>query len=833
MRPSPKRPQTSLAPRRRAERLLGRLLLFVCLVLQALPCLATIELTAEEQKYLRAHEPILFISQRNYPPFEFVDAYGEHNGMCVELSRWMATEMGFKTRFTSDTFKNAQDAVLEERALVLTSLFHSDKREEKFDFTSALFDVPATIFVAKDRFDIRQLADLAGKRIAMQEGDYAGEFLEKNNVKCDVVYTKDFSGATDLVFSGQADAVIGDEQIVLYHIYTAGLTGKMKKVGEPLYIGRNCMAVKDGDTVLRGILNKGIAEARRSGALESISAKWLGSIIDGQQSWFGRHRAAILWGLGIAVFLALAAILWNVRLRSLVRARTRELQWSEDRFRAIAEYAYGWENWFGNDGRLLWVNEAVERLSGYTKAECMAMPNYPLPIVHEEDREDFGEKFRAAMKGSTGSGYEFRIVRRDGRQAWAALYWQPILNSAGERIGHRSSILDITERKEFETQLQHTQKLESLGVLAGGIAHDFNNILMGILGNADLALMDLPENAEVRRNIERIVTSSQRAADLCRQMLAYSGRGSFVIQPLDLSDLLQEMQHFLAVSVSKGVETVYELAEEIPAVEADVTQLRQIIMNLVINASDAIGAAGGRIRIRTGARKCAAEELRQSYLREELPPGLYVYIQVEDNGAGMDDETIKRIFDPFFTTKFQGRGLGLAAVLGIVRAHRGAIRVSSARGVGSTFTVFLPASTRSAESLERVARPDVPTRGTGTVLFVDDEESVREVGRAILHKAGFTVLTARDGEEALDVYTQEHDRIDVVVLDLTMPRRSGLETLKALRTVRSNVRVIISSGYSEDESVNQFEKRDLAGFIQKPYRPIDLTAKIHDALKRG
>ncbi len=385
-------------------------------------------------------------------------------------------------------------------------------------------------------------------------------------------------------------------------------------------------------------------------------------------------------------------------------------------------------------------------------------------------------------------------------------------------IGH-----DITDQKKaederlsFERQLLHAQKLESLGVLAGGIAHDFNNILTAIIGNADLALMRINPESPAVDNLHSIEKAASRAADLAKQMLAYSGKGKFVIKNHDINSLLEEMLHILQVSISKKAVLRLNLTRPLPPVEADATQIRQIIMNLVINASEAIGDKSGIIAITTGCMDCNHHYLKDVWLDENISDGLYVFIEIADTGCGMDKEILAKLFDPFFTTKFTGRGLGMAAVLGIVRGHKGAIKVYSEPGKGSTFKILLPASGKPAEIFNHDTRNDT-WKGSGTVLLVDDEETVRGIGAEMLKELGFNVVTANDGREALEVYNSSTN-ISFVILDLTMPHMDGEQCFRELRIVNPDVKVIMSSGFSELEVTQKFVGKGLAGFIQKPYK---------------
>lgn len=400
-------------------------------------------------------------------------------------------------------------------------------------------------------------------------------------------------------------------------------------------------------------------------------------------------------------------------------------------------------------------------------------------------------------------------------------------------------VRDITERREterqrmeLETRIQHTQKLESLGVLAGGIAHDFNNILMTILGNADLAMMSLPESSHAGGFLSEIVNAASAASDLARQMLAYSGRSDFVVSALDLNAIVLEMTHMLEVSISKKAVLKFRLAEELPWIMADSAQVRQVIMNLITNASEAIGDRSGYISITTGAMYCDGEYMATTELTDEVPEDMYVYLEVADTGCGMDQSVRSQLFEPFFTTKYTGRGLGLSSVLGIVRGHGGAIKVYTEPGEGTTFKVLFPALSPEDGRLDVQEKGSARERwrGSGTILFADDEDTVLAVGRKMLENMGFRVVTAEDGRKAVDLFRENSGTIDLVILDLTMPHLSGDEAYREMRRIRPDVPVIVSSGFSQKEVMHRFAGKQLHGFIQKPYRAEDLAGVIRKAL---
>ena len=392
-------------------------------------------------------------------------------------------------------------------------------------------------------------------------------------------------------------------------------------------------------------------------------------------------------------------------------------------------------------------------------------------------------------------------------------------------------IRDITEEKQQEMRFHQAQKLESLGVLAGGIAHDFNNLLTGMLAQNSLARTKLKRGLPALEHVEKAITSAERAADLTRQLLAYAGRGKFQIVAIDLNTLIRENAGLLETALPNRAELQVQLTDQAPLIEADRGQIQQVVMNLVINAAEALGPDGGYVRITTRCGKIENAAEFNGYMAEELAPGNYVVLEVLDNGAGMDETTIKQIFDPFFSTKTHGHGLGLAATLGIIRTHHGGIHVESEPGVGTKFTVLFPlvaAKAIAAITSEPLVAPRYDTKLH--VLVIDDETSIREVVADILMSEGIAVLVAAGGEEGIALYQQQQARIGLVLLDMKMPGISGEETFHRLRAFDPTVQVILSSGYTEIEINDYFRSTDIVAFLQKPYDIAQLLQCVHNVL---
>ncbi|HEX2672084.1 MAG TPA: PAS domain-containing protein [Polyangiaceae bacterium] len=483
-------------------------------------------------------------------------------------------------------------------------------------------------------------------------------------------------------------------------------------------------------------------------------------------------------------------------------------------------------------GVFLAVNEAFARACGRSKGDVLGKTDRDIwPLEH-------AEKYRQDDLRVIASGQQFFVEERiaeGGDYKWFETFKTPIRDGKGIAVGTVGLARDITDRKRAEAErevlerhLQETQKLESLGVLAGGIAHDFNNLLVAVLANADLALDMLARAEPAQAVVERVAdvrAAALHASELTNQMLAYSGRGHFEVRPISLTDLVLDMGQLLAASLSKKAQVTYELSE-LPAVQADVAQMRQVIMNLITNASDALEDRAGSIRLRTGVERVGSS-VPDLYGHASLAPGNYAFLEVSDDGCGMDAETRARIFEPFFTTKFTGRGLGLSAVQGIVRGHGGGIVLRSAPHAGTTIKVLLRCADQPPVGVQS---PPVDAAsewsGHGLVLLVDDDSRVRLVTTLLLRNLGFEVLEAVSGRDAIAQFTRRASEVRFVMLDVTMPDLSGDHVLRELRKLRSNVPVLLCSGYSEEEMRNRFDSKDIENFVQKPYLLNTLKAHI-------
>ena len=574
---------------------------------------------------------------------------------------------------------------------------------------------------------------------------------------------------------------------------------------------------------------------RKVEALEVDGRQWAMEFQSGP-AFFQVGEVAFPWLiflLGVQTTLLLAALVRSIsltgqRARKLAEEMTAELHRSESRLRAITRVMPDAILVLDADGRYVEIltSDDAQLAAPPSKLLGRTVDDFLEPelvkAVHRTIRQALAERQIQSLEYAldTGKGhlrFEARVAPMDveieGRPCviWVAR--------------------DVTERHAQEEALLQTQKLESLGLLAGGIAHDFNNLLAAIQGHLNLAQLVIEEQADPSEHFIRMNTSIRRAADLARQLLAYSGRGAFQVELVDLNILVGEMAELLAVSRSKKVELAIHLRPALPPIQGDRVQLQQVVMNLVMNASEAFNGQAGVVELATGAEFLDDSMLDQKMLGEDLQPGEYVTLLVHDQGCGMEPEVLARIFDPFFTTKPMGRGLGLSAMRGILRAHRAGIEIHSQPGRGTRIKLYFPISPAGAEGLEATEAPEAGgTALSGTILLAEDESILREIAREMVERLGFSVVEASDGEEAWEHFRREPSRFRAVVLDLTMPRRGGLEVYALIRDQAPALPIVLCSGYSREEIPEPRDSEEPRVFLQKPFTFRQFEAALREVL---
>ena len=771
---------------------------------------------------------------RDFPPYSFVDSQGRIAGFTVDLTRAVADVMAFDVQFKAGSYQEIVDALEHGEIDVVPHLSSSAELEKRFAFTLSHLEVSDAIFIRDDATGVFTEAHLRDRAILVWQPGAVEDYLQQARVTGEILPEVSIAETMRRLATGEGDCALVPHFTGLRLVSELKLNN-LRIAGPPIksYTRSLGFGVRIEDRDLLERLDEGLTLVTTTERYPELYNAWFG-VQDGAVS----RQVVLRWLLWISLpllVMILAAVAWSASLRRTVARRTAELKESEERLQGILDNAPMTIYMKDAAGRYLLVNRQFEALVGRERHQMRDVTDSEIftpPQVAELRARDArvlagGDIFRCEETFPSASGDRiFQSVRFPLHHADGSVYAVCAISA------------DVTEQKlaeqdrqKLEAQMQQTQKLESLGVLAGGIAHDFNNLLMVILGNTGMVLQEVVPGGEAHARLLDVDTAGRRAAELCKQMLAYSGKGKFVIEPLDLSKLVGEMAHLLLASISKKSELEQDLAPELPAFEADAAQIRQVVMNLITNASEALGEDSGTITLRTGVMECDESYLRQTYLAEDLSAGTYVFLEVADTGSGMDRETRERIFDPFFSTKFVGRGLGLAATLGIVRGHRGALEVDSTPKRGTVFRVLFPASEKPSPTRLATAPGDLPAAADGTILVVDDEDLVLNVARRVLERAGYRVLTAGDGREGLEVFERHARDISLVLLDLTMPRMSGDEAVREMRQIKRDVRVLLTSGYNEREATGEIAGPHLAGYIQKPYVATALLDKVREVME--
>ncbi|MBA4138011.1 MAG: hypothetical protein C0518_11895 [Opitutus sp.] len=778
-------------------------------------------------------------------PFAFVDAAGQPAGFAVDMMRAIAADQNLTVEFDLRPWQQVYTDFQEGRGDVLGLVAYSEERAQLMDFSISYERMYCGLYIAEGSPPIRTVADLTGKRLAVIRDAITHEYLRRHpEWNTTAIAVDSLQQCLEAVRAGQADAALGMRFVTDYIIREENVPGIEATELELQDLSYSlCFAVHRGETALLRSINEGLSRARQNGNYDRLYERWLGPLKPRALRWNDFRPYA--WPTLLVLGVTLAALAWQRRMLRQVSGHAKALRQSEERLSLVLEGSQdGFWDWDARNGTVLRSPRWFSML-GYEPHEVQ--PGRPgfLALIHPDDRQrvvdDEGEIWRARDQFAL----EFRMRAKNGEWKWVldrgkVVGRDPVTREPLRITGTHT---DITPRKlaeqeseNLQRKMQETQRLESLGVLAGGIAHDFNNLLTVILGNTSLLRFDPRTTPEMTARLDKIATASNRAADLCRQLLAYAGKGAFTIERLRVNDVVRETTHLLELSLNRHATLTFSFDDHVPEIEADPSQLQQIIMNLVMNASDAIGETPGQIRIGTAPAQLRPGELSDALPAPDLAPGTYVKLEVSDTGCGMSPEVLAHIFDPFYTTKFTGRGLGLAAVLGIVRSHRGALTVRSTPGRGSVFRIYLPAAAplpaaTDADSLNRTTAPF--GRASGVILVADDDTSVRTLLGELLTRLGFEPVLTADGNEALERFSREPALFSAALLDLTMPGLDGHATLRELRRIRPDLPCVLLSGYSEQEARTHDASGDFTGFLQKPFTPESLNASLLRATKRA
>jgi two-component system, cell cycle sensor histidine kinase and response regulator CckA len=774
-------------------------------------------------------------------PFTFAAPNGEAAGFAVELLQAVAAERTLEIDYVVLPWPELLAKFRAGEIDIICNVVATPERRAFVAFSATTALMQGAMFIRQDHTPIYDSSELRGLRIAVVRDSRAHEYLRRQSWGVEFVFAPAIADCLAAVHDGRADAILASDLVVRDLMKQRGIAGVVASpLRFPDFDYREHFGVAPHETALLAELNEGLLAVQRNYRYAELHEKWIGPLRPRQLGW--REVRPYVIPLIITTAIVLVAFAWQRRMLLQVARQAEALRLSEERLSLVFEGSQdGFWDWDARNGEILRSPRWFAML-GYSPADVAPGRLGFLDLVHPDDRQRILAHEADLWRERDHFSFEARLRAKNGEWKWILDRGKVVARDPHTKLPLRivGTHTDITPRKRAEIEaenlqrrMQETQRLESLGVLAGGIAHDFNNLLTVVLGNASLLQLDERATPAANARIEKIKTAANRAADLCRQLLAYAGKGAFTIEPLSLNSVARDTVHLLELSTKRHAELEFSFARDLPLVDGDPSQFQQVIMNLVINASEALAEKGGRIRIATQRVDLMRGELMDALPSPDLAEGCYACVEVTDNGCGIDELVRARIFDPFFTTKFTGRGLGLAAVLGIVRSHRGALTVRSTPGQGSTFRIYLPASTRAATFAATEVRAPAPSPGPrGAVLVADDDESLRPLFAEVLKRLGHDPVVTADGNEAIAVFTEGPDRFVAALLDLTMPGKDGLETLRELRRRRPNLPCVLVSGYSEVDARARGDTDGFTGFLQKPFTPDSLNAVLRRATER-
>jgi two-component system sensor histidine kinase EvgS len=764
--------------------------------------------------------PLLFLADEDYPPLSYVED-GAVTGIDVEIARSLSRVLGRDIRIEATDWRTAQERVLRGEGDGLLSMSVTQERRAQYDFSVPIISHEFGFFVRTGDPKANSVADLSGRRVGVTPGGIPRRLLAASS-NADLVLVPDYGDGFAKLAAGELDAVAADVWVGAYTIEQRGFRNIVRS-GPVFATLQGSIAVAKGNDALVSEINRALAVLQADGTIDRVLAKWRPKEV----VFVTRQRMRAMLVLAIAVIAALLLVGANA-IRKQRRAQARHRQ-AEERVHLLAqlvEHAHDIVFTVDREGYCLSMNRAGQLLSGFAAETSQGI--HWTQLVVPEHRQAASTRLAAVLAGEAVPRFELDILSRDRQRLTLELDVHPILRQS-TIVGAQGIARDVTVRKKLEAQLLQAQKMEAVGRLAGGVAHDFNNILTVIMTSAELAMAELEMESPLRRDLEQILTAAHSAASLTRQLLIFSRKSVATPTVIELNEAIRRLGQMLQRLVGEDIEVTFVSRHDAGYVKVDPTQLEQVVMNLLVNARDAM-PTGGRLTIETGAATLTGDVLQTCGLQNA--PGEFATLAITDTGIGMTPEVQAQIFVPFFTTKdsSKGTGLGLATVDGIVRQAGGFVRFESEPGVGTTFTVHLPKIAARETAASATEPIGVMERGSGTILFVEDDDAVRAVGARALRDRGYIVVTARSAESAVRAFREHPTRIDLLLTDVVMPGENGRSLATQLRLADRHLRVVFTSGYINDRVALEGIQNDGAPLIQKPYALDQLVREVGLAL---
>ncbi len=795
---------------------------------------AGIQLTPAEKTWLDRHPTITIAGPRSFPPFHYYEK-DQLKGISADYIIQLAAQLGLKLRILADlTWTQVLERVQQGEIDLIPCIAKTTERKTYLDFSVPYLTFPLVIVTRDNSPFMGGIQDLHGKTLAMVRQTLAQEWLSRDGIDFSPLYVQSPLQGLEAVSFSRADAAIENLAAATYLIHQNGLTNLKIAAPTPYDNYRLYMAVPKRHQEFLTILNKAL-EAISPQKKSEIRNQWLSVKYDygvSPENVFRYIFLVLLFSLGI-IFIILFR---SHRLAKETRERIateKALRESEAKLRNILENSTNMYYAHTPDHKITYISPRCRQILQCEPQEAMKrwtefVTDNPSNLKGLEYTE------KAIRTGHRQPPYELELIGNRGRKVIVEIRENPVVEN-GRTVAIVGSATDITahkkaeqEREALQRQLIQAGKMQSIGTLAGGIAHDFNNILGIILGNAQLAMLDLPQENRVRSRINEIETACLRAKDVVLQLLSFSRQREQRKQPLNPAKLVSDTVRLLRASIPSSIEILYQNHEPIQTINANPTQIQQVIINLCNNAAQAMEPGGGTLTIcleMADAHDLTIPELEAFSATEA------VRLTIEDTGTGIDPAIQDRIFDPYFTTKEVGKGsgMGLAMVHGIVHNHGGVISVKSEMGCGTVFTVLLPASPMPPADEVAADSGSVPG-GTESILIVDDEKGLTQILEAMLTNLGYTVKTNQDPEEALTTFTASPSRFDLIITDMTMPHINGLELCAAIKKIRPDIPVIVCTGHNSQPNADFLKHADIAAVVMKPVTTTEIAQTIRRIL---
>ena len=774
-----------------------------------------------------------------------LDAAGHPTGFSPALLAAAAKEMDIPIVFVVRPWNQLLRDIRAGEVDVLSTTGYTPERAEFLDFSTTVIELRPGAFMRNKGDRPKDVADLSHFRVAVQKDSLFEAYLRKMGHRGEFVYRDSVPERLAAVTNGDADVALAAVGLRTTEVNVIPKQERGNLVPIRLeYPGlsyRMYFSVRKGDHARLAILNEGLTRIRDNGVYTHIYESWIGPLRDQQVRW----RDVWVYVVSVTVLgvIALGIMIWQRRFLNRLASQARALRDGEEKLKLVLEagdHGY-WDAEFA--AGIVELSDRAMTMLGYQPDELSPTFKSWLEHVHPDDVQLAKKAHVVALAaGKRNYAFDHRVRAKSGEWRWIQVKGKVLeINPDGTAKRAAGTVTDVTERKlaeaeraEMQTRVLEAQQLESIGLLAGGVAHDFNNLLTVVSGSTELARLELADRGRTQYHLDQIEGAAKRAADMCRQMLVSAGRGSITLAAVDLNAAITDTMQLVKASVPTSAVLELELAPRLPLIEADPTQIRQIIMNLVINAGEALAPSGGKVRLHTSVAVPVAREGERVILAAGNSQQEAILFTVADNGSGMPPDIARRIFEPFFSTKFTGRGLGLAATIGLIRSFGGSLFLSSEVGKGTTFRLFFPRSTRSLPN-GPANKPQGQAPGTvfsAHLLVVDDEPTVLAVASAILTHHGYIVTRARDGMEAVEKFSAAPEAFDAVLLDLTMPEKDGATVLQEIRQIRPGIRVLMMSGFGPAHVTSRLPKDNPPAIVRKPFSGEALLEAIAAMLRQ-